>query len=172
MTTYAQTGTKRGPMHDAAIVAQVTRMLSTIAQGAVPTHLATPVDVAALIEAKCGRYTRGAHKGAPRGWATWTFVVKGGWLKDGPGHLNGHVVRPGQVIDVVVTDFGGKTLLAGEHAAGAARTASAQHTRDVVLPQLDREFAEAFPEITDANRAEAFSWYSRRLEELQAGAQS
>ena len=69
------------------------------------------VDIPSLIEKKCGRYVRGKHQGKLRGWATWTFVIQGGWLKDGPGYMNGYVVRPGQYLDIQITDYNGKVFM-------------------------------------------------------------
>ncbi len=102
-SNFAETVTRRGPLFDDAIAAQVI--------AAIQKNVVVGVDPAAILEEKCGRYIRGKHTGKLRGWATWTFVVKGGWIKLGPGHLNGRVVAPGAVLSVEVTDYMGKPLL-------------------------------------------------------------
>jgi hypothetical protein len=100
MTNYATEGRKSGPMHDDAIAARVVDMV----------NFRNPAgfDSSALINEKCGRYVRGQHTGKLRGWATWTFVTCGGWKKDGPGYLNGHVVPPGSITSIVISDYSGK----------------------------------------------------------------
>jgi hypothetical protein len=81
------------------------------ALGPKPSLAPIPFDGMALIEEKCGRYTRGAHKGQLRGWAEITIVERGGWKKDAPGYLNGHVERPGQIRSIRITDFTGRCYL-------------------------------------------------------------
>jgi hypothetical protein len=71
-----------------------------------------PFDARGLVEEKCGRYTRGAHKGQLRGWASISVVTVGGWMKYGPGERNGRVVYPGSVVAISIgDDFSGKTYL-------------------------------------------------------------
>ena len=71
-----------------------------------------PYNAMPLIEAKCGRYTKGKHKGALRGWASIEVVTEGGWKRHGPGERNGRVVYPGTVLSVSIgDDFSGKTYL-------------------------------------------------------------
>ena len=74
-----------------------------------------PFDAMALIEEKCGRYTKGKHKGELRGWASIEVVTEGGWKRHGPGERNGRVVRPGSVLSINIgDDFSGKTYLVVE----------------------------------------------------------
>ena len=100
---YAQTAVKRVPMYDATCAAKVIEHISTF--------YPQPFDAAALVEAQCGRFTRGAHKGQLRGWATITVVAEGGWKKNGPGYGNGRVVYPGTVLSISIEDFNGKPYL-------------------------------------------------------------
>jgi len=51
-----------------------------------------------------GVYSRGKRKGQLRGNLMWLKVENGGWLKDGPGYMNGHVVRPGTTFDYKIVD--------------------------------------------------------------------
>jgi len=92
-------------MYDAAILAHVIGII--INQSTRNCAGEMTIDPAKFIEEKCGRYARGKHAGQLRGWATWTYVLHGGWTIDGPGAGNGHVVRPGQFISLVVADFNG-----------------------------------------------------------------
>ncbi len=66
---------------------------------------------AALVEEKCGRYTRGQHAGKLRGWAEIEVVVEGGWRKYGPGERNGRVVRPGTILKIEIRPFAGAPYL-------------------------------------------------------------
>jgi hypothetical protein len=109
---YAQTTTKRVPMFDPAVAAKVAEHVSGFyCQALAADGTPIPFDGMALIEEKCGRYTRGAHKGQLRGWAEITIVERGGWKKDAPGYLNGHVERPGQIRSIRITDFTGRCYL-------------------------------------------------------------
>lgn len=100
---YAQAVTKRVPMFDPNVASKVAEHISAF--------YPQPFDGMALIEKECGRYTRGKHKGAIRGWAEITIVERGGWKKDGPGYMYGHVERPGEIRQIRITDFGGKCYL-------------------------------------------------------------
>ena len=70
------------------------------------------VDVGALLVEKCGLYIRGSHKGKLRGWAIIKVCTVGGWLKDGPGYMNGKVVLPGSILSIEIKDFNGKVYAA------------------------------------------------------------
>ena len=48
------------------------------------------------------RYQRGKRKGEIKGWLHWKKCTSGGWLKAGPGYMNGGVCRPGS-FDLCVT---------------------------------------------------------------------
>lgn len=104
----AQLGFKRGPMYDPRIYAEVVAMVENSCTRTGSGQLT--VDIPSLIEKRCGRFSRGKHAGELRGWASWQIVTGGGWLKDGPGYMNGHVVRPGQAFGLQITDFSGKVL--------------------------------------------------------------
>jgi len=105
----AEIGSKRGPLYDTRVLATVVGIIENASTRTGTGEL--NLDVPALIEQRCGRYVRGKHQGEIRGWATWQFVLRGGWVKDGHGYLNGHVVRPGQIVSLVVSDFSGKIYL-------------------------------------------------------------
>jgi hypothetical protein len=72
---------------------------------------ARPFDAMALLEERCGRYTRGAHKGQLRGWAHIEVVVEGGWQRMGPGEGNGRVAYPGTILGIAIVDFNGRAYL-------------------------------------------------------------
>jgi len=100
---------KRGPMHDPRVLDIVIKIFENSCTRTGTGQLT--VDIPALIEQKCGRYSKGKHKGQLRGWATWTYVERGGWVRNGPGYGNGHVVRPGHNIAVTVSDYTGNHYL-------------------------------------------------------------
>jgi hypothetical protein len=101
---YAKFTGKRAPMFDAACAARVVEQVARF--------YAPGFDAAALVEAACGRYTRGKHKGALRGWATVTVCTEGGWRRHGPGERNGGVCYPGTVVGVSISDdYSGKVYL-------------------------------------------------------------
>lgn len=100
---YASTAVRRAPMHDPQVAARIIAQIS----GFYPQ----PFDATTLVEERCGRYVRGAHQGQLRGWAQVEVVTEGGWKKHSPGERNGRVVRPGQVLSVVISDFNGKPYL-------------------------------------------------------------
>ena len=92
--------------------AQLAATVPTQHHATCASHTVETVDAMKLIEEKCGRYTRGQHKGQLRGWAEMAVVTEGGWKKYGPGERNGRVVRPGQVLGIKIGDsFSGKTYL-------------------------------------------------------------
>lgn len=104
---------KMGPMYDDGVAARVIERISafypqghSLVEGEVK-----PFDAAALVEARCGRYVRGAHKGKLRGWASIECVRIGGWKKTAPGEGNGRVVRPGQVLGLTISAFDGRPYL-------------------------------------------------------------
>lgn len=70
-----------------------------------------PFNAAALIEERCGRFTRGKSVGQLRGWAEIEVVTEGGWKKTAPGEGNGYVAYPGRVLSVKISDFSGKVYL-------------------------------------------------------------
>ena len=107
MSTRAVIVTKRCPMYDDACAARVAAQISAL----YPTAESGPFDAMALIEERCGRFTRGAHVGKVRGWAEIRVAESGGWLARGPGYMNGRVVRPGTVVGVAITAFDGRTYL-------------------------------------------------------------
>jgi hypothetical protein len=69
-------------------------------------------DAAALILASVPRYTRGKHKGKPKGYITWTKVEVGGWSR-GVG-FGGGVLKPGTRDVKFCLNLGGLTF--GERA--------------------------------------------------------
>lgn len=75
------------------------------------SHREIPFDAAALVESKCGRFTRGAHAGQLRGWASIEVTTAGGWKKSGPGERNGRVIYPGTILAIRIEGFVGKTYL-------------------------------------------------------------
>lgn len=87
------------PMYDNAVAAKV-------AEYAMLVGVAEPV---AYIEERCGRYTRGAHAGYLKGWATFEVCREGGWSRRFSAF--GGVVRPGTLAGITVTDFHGRELL-------------------------------------------------------------
>lgn len=99
----ASTQIKRVPMFDEAVAAKVAEHVAFF--------YGPGFDAVGLIEKQCGRYTRGAHKGALRGWAEIEVVVVGGWKKTAPGEGNGFVAYPGRVLSVRISDFNGKPYL-------------------------------------------------------------
>ena len=103
-TTRARMVVKRCPMFDPACAAKVVEHVTAkfVAAGV------EPPDVAAQLEAACGRYSRGAHKGQLRGWAAIETCVSGGWRANDNG--SGGVVYPGTIGQIVVEAFDGKTL--------------------------------------------------------------
>jgi hypothetical protein len=96
MTQYAKMQTKACPMHDPACAEKI---IEHIANFYPPGF-----DAVALVEKHCGRYTRGKHVGALRGWAHVTVCVEGGWLR-------GRVAYPGTVIGITISDFNGTVYL-------------------------------------------------------------
>lgn len=105
---YADTKTSKCPMFDEACARRVAGLISERYQ----TTAADPFDGMALIEEKCGRFVRGAHKGQLRGWAEIEICTEGGWRRLGPGQGNGRVLRPGQLVGVRITAFDGTCYLA------------------------------------------------------------
>jgi hypothetical protein len=104
---YASTTGKRVPMFDDVAAYKVAEHIAAF----YPQPF-TVAEALALIEARCGRYIRGAHKGQLRGWATLEVVREGGWKRYGPGEGNGRVVRPGRILSISIgDDFSGKTYL-------------------------------------------------------------
>ena len=103
---YAQTQISSGPMWDPQVFARavehITAMSTRNGEGGMT------YDPAAMLEGNCGRYSRGKHKGEIRGWMHIKYVSRGGWLKAGPGYMNGGVVRPDTILGLTVTDFNGK----------------------------------------------------------------
>lgn len=101
---YARTAIKSCPMYE------------DVCASTVAAHIASfyspGFDAVSLLEARCGRFTRGKHAGKLRGWAKVTVVTEGGWKRSGPGEDNGRVVYPGTVLGVSITDFYGKVFLA------------------------------------------------------------
>lgn len=97
---------KRCPMHNEACATRVAEHLTRFMG-----QPFTVADAMALIEKQCGRLTRGAHKGALRGWATIAVCTRGGWKRGGYGEGNGHVVLPGTIMGVRISDFNGKVFL-------------------------------------------------------------
>jgi hypothetical protein len=67
-------------------------------------------DPIALIEEKCGRYTRGKHKGELRGYLEVLYVSIGGWRKTGS-YMQGYAVRPGKVLGVKISGWKGEVYL-------------------------------------------------------------
>ena len=107
MAQRAVIQTKRAPMFDDAVAAKVAEHIAFLS-----TQPFTVADAEALIEKHCGRYSRGKHAGKLRGWAEISMVVEGGWKKDGPGYMNGHVERPGRITKVrIVDNFAGRVYL-------------------------------------------------------------
>lgn len=105
---YASVVIKRCPMHDDTCAARVAEQIA-----ARMVQPFTPADALKLIEEKCGRFTRGAHKGRLRGWASIEVVTEGGWKRHGPGERHGGVVYPGTVLGISIgDDFTGTTYLA------------------------------------------------------------
>lgn len=100
MSTHARITIKSAPLSDEAVVAKVTEHLS---------KMGLP-DAATALEAAVGRYVRGKNAGKLRGWVRIHVAESGGWYKEGPGYMNGHVVLPGTVIAITVTDFMGNIL--------------------------------------------------------------
>lgn len=105
--TYATLGSRRGPLHDQKILDEVVKMVEHFESSGVAR-----ANGLEILEQRCGRFVQGKHVGELRGWASWTFVRSGGWLKSGPGYRNGGVVRPGDVVALEVTDFSGKQFVA------------------------------------------------------------
>lgn len=105
-TQYASVTIKQGPMHDPAFA---TRVCEHVAAFMVQPF--SVADAAKLVEEKCGRFVRGAHKGALRGWGYIEVVTEGGWKRHGPGQGNGRVVYPGTVLSVTIRDFDGRAYL-------------------------------------------------------------
>ena len=103
MTQYARLTTKRCPMHDPSCAAKVTE--------AIIRFFSAEFNAVALIEERCGRFTRGAHKGQLRGWAEIDIVTEGGWRRNGPGEGNGRVLYPGTVYAVRILPFQGPAYL-------------------------------------------------------------
>jgi len=101
---YATIERKSCPMFDEKCVDRVINMIAFHSNEDKET-------IRKNIEEKCGRFIRGKHIGQLRGWAHWSVVVRGGWLKDGPGYMNGHVVRPGTIFNIEISDFNGKRYL-------------------------------------------------------------
>lgn len=130
---YASTSTRRVPMHDPACAAKVIEHVSRMTGG----------DSTAYVEEKCGRYTRGAHKGALRGWASITVVEVGGWKKNGPGEGNGRVVRPGTVLSVVIADFNGREFLSCEGSSAVRSSLYEQAALQFALTTFFKELGEA-----------------------------
>lgn len=109
MTTKAHVMVHRAPMHDDLVVAKVCEHIAHLSVRNGNGELS--FDPMQLLEDRCGRLTRGAHKGKLRGWVHIKVVSRGGWLKKGPGYMNGRVVRPDQVIGFGIYDFHGKPYL-------------------------------------------------------------
>jgi len=104
---YANTQTKKVPMFDDAAAYRVAEHITAF----YPQPF-TVAQALALIETQCGRYTRGAHKGQLRGWASITVCTEGGWQRHGTGPRGGGVVYPGRILSISIgDDFSGKTYL-------------------------------------------------------------
>src|SRR5436190_3689548 len=100
---YASFETKRCPMSDDICAAKVIEHIANLS-----TQPFTIADAFDLVESKCGRFTRGKTPGALRGWASITICTVGGWTrKDG----YGHVVYPGTLVRVRISDYNDKTYL-------------------------------------------------------------
>lgn len=95
---------KRCPMSDDKCAATVIEHIALF-------YSPGSVDVVALVEETCGRYTRGKHVGKLRGWANLTVCTVGGWKTFGPGERNGGVIRPGTILAISITDFDGKPYI-------------------------------------------------------------
>ena len=100
---YARTETKSCPLTEEVCLDRVADLVSQ----RYPQPF-TKDEARDLIIEKCGRYTKGKNAGKVRGWAYIEVVVEGGWKKDGPGYMNGHVVRPGRVLSIHIRDYVGK----------------------------------------------------------------
>lgn len=112
MTQYASVTVKRCPMSDPQCATTVIAQIASLYPQAVDAGgNPTPFDAATLVEERCGRYVRGAHKGQLRGWAELEVVAEGGWKKGGPGQGNGRVLFPGALLSVRIADFAGKAYL-------------------------------------------------------------
>ncbi len=107
--TRAHVIIRRGPMYDPRICAIAKSLIANSLTRNAYGELTINVDD--LIAEKCGIYSRGKHTGKLRGWATWNYVERGGWVSDGPGYMNGHVVRPGHAYGLTISDFNGKIYL-------------------------------------------------------------
>lgn len=107
--TYARTAVKSAPMHDP----HVARKAAEWVEHFLPRNGdgETGVDALALIEEKCGRSTRGKHKGELRGYLEVLYVERGGWRKTG-GYMQGYPVRPGAVLGMKITGWSGQIYLA------------------------------------------------------------
>jgi len=103
----AETTVKRCPMHDPVCAGKVAEHMA-----ALTPQPYTVDDAAADLERTCGRFTRGAHAGGLRGWASILVCTRGGWVRTGqsygPGESQGYVARPGQVLGVAVTAYDGQ----------------------------------------------------------------
>lgn len=94
------------------------------------------------LEAICGRYSRGKRVGKIRHRLIWKKVVKGGWVKDGPGHMNGHVIKPGKTFDFKIIDFNGMEV-------NWKGVLSNPHDEDVKRENYKKELEKAFTQMED-----------------------
>ncbi len=101
---YASFETKRCPMSDDICAAKVIEHIASLS-----VQPFTVADAFDLVESKCGRFTRGKTPGALRGWASITICTVGGWMRRG--YDAGHVVYPGTLVSVRISDYNDKIYL-------------------------------------------------------------
>jgi hypothetical protein len=110
MTTYARRSISNAMMYNAGVLEKAAEHITNMSTRNSEGKLS--FDPITLIEERCGRYTRGKHKGELRGTLHVLYAERGGWIKKGPGYMNGRVTLPGQVHGIKITTWAGNTLLA------------------------------------------------------------